>query len=100
MSILKSKLHFIWCLGDKVDKQTIYIYIYIYIHTHIYIHIYTHIYIHIYTYIYIYIYIFHICMNQEEAGPGSFRLVDLCLNHLAMVYLNIPQVILIPNIYI
>ena len=41
----------------------------------------------------------YLCTNQEEVDPGSFRLADLCLNQLAMVYLNISQVTQIPSIY-
>ena len=37
-------------------------------------------------------------MNQENVEPGSFWSLDLCLNHLAILYLNIPQATLIPNV--
>ena len=38
-------------------------------------------------------------LNHEKVEPGSFRLVDLCLNHLALLYLNISWVTRILNVY-
>ena len=61
-------------------------------------------YVYVYICIYVYIYIYkcihiHICMNQEKVEPENFRLVDLCLNHLAMLYLDVSQATQILNIY-
>ena len=38
--------------------------------------------------------------NQKKVEPESFRLVDLCLNQLALFYLNVSQATQILYIYI